>query len=263
MNIFIFTDLEGIPGVSDISDIESGTEKYEKSCRKLEECINITVNACKKYGADEIWYIDGHAGGGNVKDENITPYAKRISIAEWQELLKAGKIDVQIELGSHARAGTLGGFLDHTVSSRSWFCHKVNGIEQSELSLHSLVCGAYGVPTVLCIGDETVCRQAKEYIPNIITAPVKKASDRNTCICYENSDEIIEDAVCEALREYPDILPYTVEGELTVSLTFTRSDYCERAIDRINGNVTRVDARTLEKKLDKITCYADIKFGNA
>ena len=263
MNIFIFTDLEGIPGVSDISDIEKGTPEYENSRARLEACINVTVNACKKYGADEIWYIDGHAGGGNVRDENVSPFAKRVSISEWQELLKDGKIDIQIELGSHARAGTVGGFLDHTVSSLRWFSHKINGIEQSELSLHSLVCGAYGVPTVLCIGDETACRQAKEYIPNIITAPIKKASCRNKCICYENSDEIIEDAVCEALREYPDILPYTIGGELTVSLTFNRTDYCERATDTAVGEFTRLDARTLEKKLDKITCYADIKFGNA
>lgn len=259
MNVFILTDIEGIPGVNNISDIEKGTEKYTASCKALEECINFAISACKKYGADKIWYLDGHAGGGNVDEKAILTAAKKADIEMWQTLLKNGEIDLQIELGSHARAGTHGAFLDHTISSSRVFSHKVCGIEQSELSLHALLCGAYDVPVALCIGDEAACRQAKEYIPGIITAPIKTASCRNLCISYENSNEIIDDAIMEALREYHDIKPYKLKDETEVEITYYRTDYCEEAFEKSADNVKRYDARTLSKTVAKITCYEDLK----
>ena len=260
MNVFLLTDLEGIGGVTDIEFIDKTNPKYQTACRLLEESINEAVDACFASGADRVYYLDGHAGGGNVREEQIDRRAVKCDIAKWQELLQTGEIDCQIELGSHARAGTRGGFLDHTVSSKAWFCHRVNGREMSELSMHALVCGAYGVPVVACIGDETACEQAREYIPAIYTGALKRATCRNKAIGYEGASGILRRTVCEALANYQRVEPFFMEGDAVVELTFYRTDMCEKALDRCDETVRRVDARTLCRTVKSITKYEDLKF---
>ena len=260
MNVFIFTDLEGISGVTDIDFMDKENEKYTLARDLLCESINLTVEACIDGGADKVYYIDGHAGGGNMYDEKIDSRAEKCTIADWQRLLADGMIDCQIELGAHARAGTLGGFLDHTINSKRWFCHKVNGREMSELSMHALVCGAYGVPVAACIGDEAACVQAKEYIPDIFCGAVKKASCRNFATDIDGADEILQSTVKSALKNYKSVSLYKVDEPATVELTFYRTDLCEKALEKCPDEVIRVDARTLRRVVDKITRYEDIKF---
>ena len=260
MNVFILTDLEGIGGVTDIDFMDRTTEKYALAQTLLSKSIDLAVKTAFESGAECVYYLDGHGGGGNAIEDMIDSRAKKCSIAEWQELLREGKIDCQIELGSHARAGTIGGFLDHTLTSKQWFCHKVNGREMSELSMHALLCGSYGVPVVACIGDETACAQAKEYIPNIFTGALKKADRRNFCVTYENSDSILVNTVKTALENYKSVPIYKEEEPLTVELTYYRTDMCENALAHCGSEVRRIDARTLQKTVEKMTKYEDLKF---
>ena len=260
MNVFLLTDLEGISGVTDIEFMNRNGEKYEKARMFLSKSINLAVKTAFESGADRVYYLDGHGGGGNVFEELIDPRAQKCSIDEWQQLLREGKIDCQIELGSHARAGTIGGFLDHTLSSEEWFCLKVNGREMSEIALHALLCGAYGVPVVGCIGDEAVCRQVKEYIPEIHVGAVKIAEKRNFATMYDNADEILVKTVGEALKHYKSVPLYQIEGPLTVELTFYRTDFCEKVLARCGDEVRRVDARTLQRTVEKIVRYEDLRF---
>ena len=260
MNVFILTDLEGIAGVTDIDFMDRATEKYALARTLLSKSIDLTVKTAFESSADNVYYLDGHGGGGNVIEDMIDSRAQKCSIAEWQALLREGKIDCQIELGSHARAGTIGGFLDHTLTSKEWFCHKVNGREMSELSMHAILCASYGVPIVACIGDETACAQAKEYIPEIFTGALKKADCRNRCVTYENCDSILVNTVKTALENYKSVPIYKVKEPLTVELTYYRTDMCEKALARSGSDVKRIDARTLQKTVEKMTKYEDLKF---
>lgn len=260
MNVFLLTDVEGVAGVTDIDFMDRAGEKYPIAREALCKSINLAVSACFEAGADTVYYLDGHGGGGNVYAEKIDPRAIKCDLPTWEALLRDGKIDCQIELGAHARAGTIGGFLDHTISSREWFCHRVNGLEMSELSLHALVCGAYGVPVVACIGDEVACAQAREYIPAIFTGAVKKAERRNVAVDHANANEILTSTVKEALKHYRTVKPYRLAAPYVVELTFYRTDMCEAALAGCKEFVERVDARTLRKCVDRIGCYRDLKF---
>ena len=260
MNVFLLTDLEGIAGVSSIDFMDRGGEAYLLAKSLLCKSINLAVEACISHGVEHVYYLDGHGGGGNVDEALIDPRAVKCGISEWQELLRSGAIDCQIELGSHARAGTIGGFLDHTISSKTWFCHRVNGREMSELSMHALVCGAHGVPVVACVGDEAACAQAKEYIPQIYTGAVKRALHRNEAVDYEDADAILTDTVSMALEHYKSVPLYRIDGPATVELTFYRTDFCEKALEKCKTAVERVDARTLRRRVERITSYEDLKF---
>ena len=260
MNVLFLTDLEGIAGVTDIDFMDRTGEKYQIARGYLDHSINLAVAAAYEAGADTVYYIDGHANRVNVHEESIDPRAVRVSFNEWEVLLAEGKIDCQIELGAHARAGTVGGFLDHTMNSRKWFCLKINGREMSELSLHALVCSSYGVPIVGCIGDLAGCEQAKEYVPDIYTGAVKWASERNFATDYENADEILQSAVKNALANYKSVSFFRLSEPAVVELTYYRTDMCEEALKKHGDDVERVDARTLRRRVERLQKYSLMKF---
>ena len=260
MNVFLMTDLEGIPYVDDIDCMDISSSKYRVACQHLTNALNLAIRTCLESGAHKVYYLDGHGGGGNIDPKAIDPRGIHCSISQWQELLQSGMLDCQIELGSHARAGTLGGFLDHTISSKAWFSHKVNGMEMSELSLHALLCSQYSVPIIACIGDEAACEQAKEYIADIYTGAVKKAGKRNLAHTYENCESIIANTIRNALKNYHSVSFFHTHFPAQVELTFYRTDMCDEAYEKAPDTVERVNARTLRKTIEKLSVYADLKF---
>lgn len=260
MNVFILTDLEGIGKVTSIDYMDKDSEEYMLARGYLTDSINYVGKACKNYGADKIYYLDGHGGGGNVFKEKIYDYIINVDIPTWQKLLTAGEIDCLIELGSHARAGTIGGFLDHTLTSRQWFKYTINGKEYSELSMHALLCAQYNVPVVAVIGDDAACDQAKEYIPDIYCAPIKKSICRNKCIDKENTNEMITETLRDALKNYKNVSFISEKFPITIQLTYYRTDMCEEAIENCKCEFQRLDARTLQKTVTSLRTYDDLKF---
>lgn len=261
MRVLLLTDLEGIAGVDNIEQMDRDKDTYRSTCALLEHSINLAVAACYDNGADQVYYVDGHGGRKtiNVIPDNIDDRAIACSINDWQALLREGKIDCQIELGAHARAGTLGGFLDHTLSSSEIFCIKYNGMEMSELSLHAILCAKYGVPIVAVVGDELACQQARSYIPDIYTGAVKKASCRNQAETYPNADQILVETIKKALANYKNVSLIHYTEPAHIETTFYRTDFCENVLSKKGPEVRRTDARTLEKTVAQIRSYADLK----
>lgn len=260
MNIFLMTDVEGIAGVDIIDQMNRATPQYENTRKLLCNSINKAASACFEAGADKVYYLDGHAGGGNVFEGLIDQRAQKCSLQEWVELLKNGKIDVQIELGAHSRAGTVGGFLDHTISSKTIFSIKVNDIEMSEYSLHAALCGKFKVPIIAVIGDEAACCQAKEYVPKLFTGAVKSAKTRNIATTHSDADQILCNTILTAIKNYKAVPLFEVTEPLTVEQVFYRTDFCESAMASALVTFERIDARTLKKTVATIEKYSDLKF---
>ena len=264
MNIYIRTDIEGIPGVNTMDDvIPRGTEAYERSCRHLEQTLNWVLEACYENGADNVYYRDGHGGGGNIKPENIDPRAIKLEGVTWVDLAREGKFDCYLDVGTHARAGTLGGFLDHTFKSKSIFEYALNGKPESELTFVSGILGFYDVPCLLCVGDRVGCEQAKEDIPEITMAIVKEGTERNLCHDLPNAEQIIKEATAKALQNYGKVPPYKLSLPITVQQTYYRSDMADVVYKRSveSGKpVERVDARTLRMTVPEVNSYFDLRF---
>lgn len=261
MNVLLITDLEGVPGVLSIDYMDRAREEYRTAKRCLTQCINTVTEACMAAGAEKVYYFDGHGGVklDNIDRDLISPAPIRVDNDGWQELIRTGKADCVMELGSHARAGTVGGFLDHTINSKKIFAHKINGREFSELALHAAFCGAYGVPVVACIGDEAACLQAREYIPEIFTAAVKKAECRNLCADYPDAEERMRAAVTQAIAGAAAVPPMRISLPAVVEITYYRTDFCEEKLFSSNdGELLRADARTLVKKTDRLSSFHDL-----
>ena len=56
---------------TNIDFMDKTNEKYALACELLCKSINLAVCACIDAGADKVYYIDGHAGGGNIREDAI------------------------------------------------------------------------------------------------------------------------------------------------------------------------------------------------
>ncbi len=262
MNVFLLTDIEGVWNVTGIDAVDTTKEEYTSACAELVREVNFVAEILKEQGVDKIYCLDGHGGDflNNIDSTKLLPCVELIKYKDWQELTQKGAFDIQMEIGSHARAGTLNGFLDHTFNSRQIFSVKLNGREFSELGVHAVLAGAYNIPIAFVTGDETACSQAKEYVPSIVTAPVKNGTERNSCKAYGNAEENVRSGVQRALESAHS--PFVIDFPVTVEYTYYRTDYCEEVLDRIadKSKVERIGARTLRKTVDKIVTMDDLRF---
>jgi len=260
LRVIIMTDLEGISLVDSIDMMDQQTDGYRFACQRLIEDVNAAVQGVIDAGADEIFVVDGHGSGYNFPEGKLDPRAVQVRNFSSDPSIFDGCV-AYLEIGLHAKPGTLNGFLDHVQNSRKWYNYYINGKTYGELAQGAAYCGAYGVPAVMVSGDEAACNEASEMIDGIVCAVVKKGIGRNKAQCLPSEEALrrIREAACEGVRKASQIKPFTVELPAQLKLELYRTDYCEEILEQ-NPNLTRLDARTLFKTVDKITTYKDLLF---
>ena len=256
MHIFILTDFEGISGVESRDMIDSDNENYDKARNYLMSDTNAAIAGAFAGGADKVSVIDGHSGGLNFIEEKLDSRVVQIS-ADTYYKTKFSEWDVDgfIALGAHAKAGTVCAFLDHTKSSRSWFDYKINGVSYGEIGIHASTFGLIDIPMIMVTGDEATCREAKELVLDVVTVSVKKATERNKAesIPVEEAYELIYNAAKEAVTKVGKIKPYKITLPATVEVTYTRNDYCDRAMKK-DPSLIR-NGRTVTRVLEAPICF--------
>ena len=157
-------------------------------------------------------YVDGTLGGGGHSEEiakRLGPEGRLIGIDRDEDALNAaskrlsefsqrvklirGKsghpfnmmfgldesFDAVLYVGYHAPAGCGGNPISHTSTGNSNHIY-LNGKLMSEFMLNSYTAALFKVPVVFVSGDEAICSLAKEMVPGITTAPVKKGVGAST-----------------------------------------------------------------------------------
>lgn len=256
MHICLMTDLEGVSGVDREEQMRG--DGYRFACERLMADVNAAVAGAFEGGATAVSVIDGHGSGDNFLLERLSPRARRLSIAQWQEATARGDFDGYMEVGCHAMAGTLDAFLDHTQSSVRIFAYTYNGVMGGEIAQGALYMGAFGVPMVMVSGDEAACREARELLGDIAAAPVKTGVGRNRadCLPLAQAEARIRAAAARGVGRIARTPPCRATLPLEVRVTFTRSDYADAAAAA--GGVERLDARTVRKTVAAIGSYGDV-----
>jgi D-amino peptidase len=176
LKIYMFTDLEGVAGVDRWDDRKGQGHMTARRHRQMRELFMGEVNAAADGafagGATGVVLCQGHA------DSVIYEMAdERMEIISgggdtWLPHLDAS-FGAAFFVGAHAMADTPGATLCHTFNygsrKRWWLC----GQEIGELGAFAAIAGGHGVPTVLATGDDKLCREASQLIPEIETAQVK------------------------------------------------------------------------------------------
>lgn len=253
MKIYILADMEGISGIRRVEQVQSASPEYAEGRGLMIAEINAAIGAAFDAGAAEVVACDTHGGGGQVRvgemDERAvyeTPNAGRLmpSLDE--------SFDAVVLLGHHARAGTQNGFLDHTMSSASWYEYRINDLVAGEIAIEAAYAGHYGVPVVMVAGDEAAVREARDLLGTVEGAVVKWGIGRNRakCLALPRAHAEVRKAVGRALETPGRFTPFRPDLPATIQLTFYRSDMADDIGAR--PGIDRVDARTVRRQITSL-----------
>lgn len=255
MKIYILADMEGISGIRKIEQVQTNSGgEYAEGRRMMVADVNNCIDALFEAGATEVVACDTHGGGGQFHMEQMDSRAIYETPGGGRMMPALDKsFDGLILFGHHARAGTVNGFLDHTMSSASWFGYWNNDVEVGEIGIEASYAGHYDLPVIMVSGDETTAAEARALLdPELPCAVVKWGLGRNRarCLSLEKAHQVVRETVLQALRDIGNRKPYKPTLPATIQLTQYRSDMVEGIAAR--PEVERVDARTVKKQIDSL-----------
>jgi D-amino peptidase len=179
MDIYLYTDEEGVAGVDWWDNRESAHPEDAERRRRARELLMGEVNAAADGayagGAQRVLAVEGHKGSfrhelADARLELVTGAGYPV----WLPELKPGFAGAMV-VGAHAMFGTPGATLAHTFcfeEGRRWF---LGDREIGEFGAFAAICGAHGVPVILAAGDDKLCAEARALVPGIEAVQVKTA----------------------------------------------------------------------------------------
>ena len=221
MKVYIQTDIEGVAGVVHFENRANQTAEGAAHRRRMQQLLTDEVKAAIQgaldAGAEEVVVNDSHGSGYNILFEQLSGPVRIIHgrldrQPFWLPLLDE-TFDALVGVGMHPRAGTAHGILPHT----DW---DVNGTHLSEMGMACALAGTYGVAAVFCSGDQAVCDQVRQLVPQIETAAVKQAFSPYTAVSHlpETARKMIYDGVLKGLQRRSEIEPLRLPGPYEITL---------------------------------------------
>lgn len=248
------SDLEGVSGVDDhrqvYADIAEHRELYKRARNLITEDVNAAIRGLRVGGATEIDVIDGHGYGEppyvNIIRDKIEYGTRVIAAFETWSPVKSfpwESYDAGMLLGYHAMAGTLDGFLSHTVSDLT--AVKMNGKYVGEAEIEAWWLGHYNVPTILVTGDAAVVREAKSILPGIEGVIVKTAASRSTvkCLPLDEARSLIQRTATSALKNLKKLKPFKLSTPIHLDIVFSSPECAKLAAEMPKSKLT--DNRTI------------------
>lgn len=195
MKIYIAVDMEGISGIYSPDYVGKDGTLYAVGQRLLTAEVNAAVRGAFDGGADQVIVADVHGGSGNILVEGLDPRALLIAgtCGPCRFPFLDQEVDGMFLLGYHAMAGTLHANLEHTMTSKSWHCFRVNEKPYGELGIDAEIAAECGVPVVMVSGDDKLCLEAKNWLGDVEAATVKQGLGRQIAMGYspQRGNEIV------------------------------------------------------------------------
>ena len=260
MRVLIISDMEGVAGIVNWVQVD-GSEAdaaYHEGRRLYTQEINAAVRGAKTAGATEIVVTDCHGAGkhwnfNSLIPEELDPACEFVVQQKWTEyteILEQG-CDAALFVAMHAKAGTPGGVMSHTVSGQAWRELQFNGVSVGETGINAALCGTWNCPVVLVTGDEAVCREARHLLGDgLTTVAVKKGLGRFSArnVTPARARTLIENGARRALQDPTAVKPYDPGRPCEIRIDFTTPD---RLVEYRNRNgVEQIDTLTLVSRAD-------------
>ncbi len=260
MKLLIAVDMEGISGVVDWKHVDSTHAEYQRFRHIMTADVNAAVAGAAEAGVEDILVADGHGYARNILIEELDPRA-RLNSGSPSPFSMVQGIDSGVQaamfIGYHAQMGTRRAVLAHTWSSACVSNVWLNGCPTGEIGLNASVCGFFEAPVLLISGDQAACDEACQWMPEIETVPVKKASGRQAAECLPPavSQALIRQASQRACLRYlggSAPAPLHTDSPVKVGVEFIHALHADRA-ELLPGAI-RLDSRTLEFVSEDMPC---------
>jgi len=247
LKVFISVDLEGVSGVVHRDHTSTTGCDYQRARKLMTQEANAAIAGALEAGATEVVVNDSHGEMRNLLIEELNPKAYLITGSPKALGMMEGideSFSAVVFIGYHARKGTQGGVLDHTISGGRVANIWINGTLMSEASLNAAIAGYYGVPVVAISGDDKVVRQTKELIGEQVEGiVVKQGLNRYAakCVPPKRALEMIREGVKKGIERRGQIPPYRIDPPIRMELEFPDTGMADRAI--LIPKVRRLEAR--------------------
>jgi D-amino peptidase len=176
MKVYISCDMEGVAGVVNWDHVDRRHPEYARFRRLMTEEINVAVEGALQGEATDVVVNDSHGGMTNVLIEGLHPSARLVSGSPkpWGMMEAIGTgYRCAFFLGYHGMADSRA-TLGHTFTSARVYSIRINEQPAGELALNAYLAGFHGVPVTLVSGDDAICREARELIPEVVTVETKQ-----------------------------------------------------------------------------------------
>jgi len=253
MKLYISADMEGISGISGSDFVLTDRRLYAEGRRYYTQDINACAQGCFAAGAGAVIVRDGHGGGNHALWDQLDPRLEIVQGETAHPFPGLEEADALILLGYHALAGTAGALLEHTFSSAEVQNLWLNGRLVGEIGIHAATAAELGVPVILVSGDDKACAEAVEWIPGVVTCPVKTGlgTQGARLLSAEVAHRLIAEKTQEAVGKLKAIKPITVPHP--VILRMEMKERIPTPHDGTRPGLRVVDGRTVEATGERVT----------
>lgn len=254
MRIYVMADIEGISGVYCREQVIPGENRFAEGRKFLTEDINACVAGLRDAGVEYITVHDCHGGGYSLNWADVSPEADGYicgAVGD-RRFVDLQEYDGIILLGYHAMAGTAEAVLEHTYSSKSVQNMYLNGKAVGEVAVDAAIAGQYGVPVIMVSGDDKLCAEAKRFLPDVVTAQVKKglACQGAELLSPQKAHQLIHDKAMEAVRKLTDMKPYVIPAPVECKMEMVERNRLPNTMAK--PYIRIVDGRTFELTADSV-----------
>lgn len=256
MTVLIMADLEGISGVYTREQVLPSQSRFNEGRKFLTKDINVCAAALKAAGVDKVYVRDCHGGSYALLWDEVSEDVDLVisGLLRDERFPFIDEIDAVILFGYHAMAGTAKGLLEHTFSSMSVQNYYLNGEQVGEIAFDAAILGEYETPVIMVSGDTNVCKEAKEFLPWVATAEVKRSLHCMGAglLPPHKAKECIFAAVREAVENFKagKCELYKVKAPVTLRVELTERNQLPFLLQR--PYMKEIDGRTFEIEADSV-----------
>jgi D-amino peptidase len=246
MNVYMSIDIEGVAGIAGWNQVLAGQVDYAHGRALMAGETNAAIEGALAAGAQRIVVNDAHAGMTNLLAEAINPRA-RLVLGRYKPLYMLEGLDASFDaaffIGYHGAIGAPEAILCHSYNPSVVWEAKVDGRVVGEIGINAMVCEYFGVPIRLVSGDQATALEAREVVPSVHVAEVKRSFSRYSAenLSPEESRAVIRSEAEACLNALPTLEPSRTP--VAVEITFTLADMAGMA-EWVRG-VERTGPRTV------------------
>lgn len=226
---YISVDCEGVACAAGIPGVGLGDgDGYRFAAREATLEAAAAAGALFDAGAERVIVWDSHGGGVNLDYDLLDPRCEILLGAGHRGRFVGLEEDFTAVLfiGYHAMAGSPGGTLSHTYSSKAFQSYRLNGRPVGELAVDAAYAGEKGVPVLFCAGDDFCVREARAFFGDIAAVETKRSLSWSSALSRHPQAvrRDIRDTVLAAAQAGPRVPPFTIPGPVEAEIRYQRSD---------------------------------------
>lgn len=230
MKVFISADIEGVAGITQWQETESGPW-YDYFCQEMTREVATACRAAFAAGATEVFVKDGHHSACNLIP-HLLP--KGVVLHRGWKMDGYGMMsgvqecDVAVMIGYHAASSSNQHPLAHTSEA---FIRKFELNEQiaSEFLLNRYTAGFFGVPVVFLSGDAGICAEVAQVDPAIGTFATSVGNSSAAASRHpEDVEEGIYAGVFQAISERQ-VQAAQLPDDFVVRITYQEQRMAQKA----------------------------------